>query len=71
MFEEIEENIEEIKEFARKKMQKIDKETMVEGYVGDVEEWHIEADKLLCEVLKMCGFRELAKWFESHEKWYA
>lgn len=37
----------------------------------DVERTHIEADKILCEVLKTLGQSELVKEFENLEKWYA
>lgn len=37
----------------------------------DVEGTHIEADKILCEVLKTLGQGELVEEFEKLEKWYA
>lgn len=37
----------------------------------DVEGTHIEADKILCEVLKTLGQSELVEEFEKLEKWYA
>lgn len=37
----------------------------------DVEGTHIEADKILCEVLKILGQGELVEEFEKLEKWYA
>ena len=37
----------------------------------DVEGTHIEADKILCEVLKTLEQSELVEEFEKLEKWYA
>lgn len=37
----------------------------------DVEGTHIEADKILCKVLKVLGQSELVEEFEKLEKWYA
>lgn len=37
----------------------------------DTEGTHIEADKILCEVLKTLGQGELVEEFEKLEKWYA
>ena len=37
----------------------------------DVEGTHIEADKILCEVLKTLGQSKLVEEFEKLEKWYA
>lgn len=36
-----------------------------------IEDVHLEADKLLCKVLKDEGYDELVEWFESLEKWYS
>ena len=37
----------------------------------DMETIHIDADALLCNVLRDLGYNELVDWFESLEKWYA
>lgn len=52
-----------------KEMEKIDKEN--EKYMYDCETWHIDADDLLCKVLRQYGENKLVEWFENHDKWYA
>ena len=38
---------------------------------GDTEGGHIEADDILCEVLKDLGCQEIVDAFEKLDKWYA
>lgn len=38
---------------------------------GDTEGGHIEADGILCDVLKALGCGEVAEAFEKLDKWYA
>lgn len=38
---------------------------------GDTEQDHIDADKLLCELLSKLGYNEVVEKFESLRKWYA
>lgn len=51
------------KEF-KDKIQQLDDET-------DVKDFHIEADKLMCEALEELGFSEGIEIFKRHERWYA
>lgn len=51
------------KEFAER-LKEIDKE-------ADVEEFHIEADKIMCELLESFGYGEGVKYFKDHELWYS
>lgn len=51
------------KEFAER-LKEIDKE-------GSIEEFHIEADKLMCEILESFGYSEGVKYFKDHERWYS
>ena len=37
----------------------------------DLEEDHIEADDLLCEVLSQLGHGELVRFYNLVDKWYA
>lgn len=49
-------------------------ETIAEGSrsVGcDIEDAHIEADKILCDILDMLGFDDIVEAYNSIEKWYA
>lgn len=39
--------------------------------IGDIEDRHKEADKLICEVLKSHGYDAGVKIFEEMRKWYA
>lgn len=38
---------------------------------GDTEGGHIEADDILCDVLKALGCKEVVDAFEKLDKWYA
>lgn len=38
--------------------------------ISDTEQAHLEADALLCEVLRKLGFHELVTTYESITKWY-
>lgn len=38
---------------------------------ADPEEDHIEADNILCELLRSVGFEKMADAFEKVEKWYS
>ena len=38
---------------------------------GDCEGPHIDADKLLCEVLESLGYEGGVKIFKNMDKWYA
>ena len=38
---------------------------------GDAEDWHDEADRILCEQLRRLGAHELVDLYEEVEKWYA
>ena len=38
---------------------------------GDTEVAHIEADDILCDVLKKLGYEELVDVYEQVGKWYA
>jgi len=45
---------------------------MVENKLGDdTEEFHVEADKLLCEILERLGYGEGVAIFRKHPKWYS
>ncbi len=37
----------------------------------DIEESHVEADKLLCEILIDLGYTESVKVYKAIPKWYA
>lgn len=39
--------------------------------IGDIEDRHREADKLLCEVLDSMGYSAGTKIFKEMRKWYA
>lgn len=39
--------------------------------INDIESQHIEADKILCKVLKEIGFTKIVKEFWEVPKWYA
>lgn len=39
--------------------------------IGDIEDRHREADKLLCEVLESLGYAAGTKVFKEMRKWYA
>lgn len=41
------------------------------GDDGDPERAHVEADKLLCRILRFFGYDEAADVFEKRTKWYA
>lgn len=38
---------------------------------GDPEEGHMEADNLMCELLRQLGYEKGVKIYESLGKWYA
>ena len=38
---------------------------------NDTEEFHINADGLMCEILKKLGFEEFVEIFDNRDKWYA
>ena len=47
-------------------------EKMWEIFVAsDIELAHIEADKLLCKLLRSSGYEKAADYFEQQSKWYA
>lgn len=39
--------------------------------LGDREDWHIEADDILCELLDCLGYHDFVEAFEQVPKWYA
>ena len=39
--------------------------------MGGQEDWHIEADKILCELLDELGYHDFVEAFEKVPKWYA
>ena len=50
-----------------------DKDYLLGGkYVkGDREDWHVEADNILCELLDYLGYHDFVEAFEAVPKWYA
>lgn len=52
------------KEEFKKRMQAI-------ADIRDAEEGHIEADDLMCELLKDLGYGEGVDIFEEMDRWYA
>lgn len=38
---------------------------------GDREDWHREADNILCELLDELGYHDFVEAFEEVPKWYA
>lgn len=38
---------------------------------GDREDWHVEADNILCELLDYLGYHNFVEAFEEVPKWYA
>ena len=60
-------NSEEIK----KEMKRIDKMADHPKWGFDREQWHMDADALLINVLKDLGYDELCKWWEEMFKWFA
>lgn len=40
----------------------------VDGYE---EEFHWEADNVLCELLETLGYKETVEYFKKHPKWYS
>ena len=38
---------------------------------GDRENWHYEADCILCELLDYLGYHDFVEAFEEVPKWYA
>ena len=38
---------------------------------GDREDWHVEADNILCELLDELGYHDFVEAFEEVPKWYA
>jgi len=55
------------------KLKKYYTNKMKEIYAGeyDTEEAHLDADGLMCDLLKELGFNEMVKIFEDTAKWYA
>ena len=41
------------------------------GKYNDTGEFHINADGLMCEILKKLGFDEFVEIFENRDKWYS
>lgn len=41
------------------------------GPYGDREDWHAEADNILCELLDELGYHDFVEAFEEVPKWYA
>lgn len=39
--------------------------------MGDREDWHREADNILCELLNYLGYPDFVEAFEEVPKWYA
>jgi len=39
--------------------------------LGDREDWHVEADNILCELLDYLGYHNFVEAFEEVPKWYA
>ena len=37
----------------------------------DIEDGHIEADQILCDILDMLGFDDIVEAYNSIEKWYS
>ena len=37
----------------------------------DIEDAHIEADQILCDILDMLGYHDIVEAYNSIEKWYA
>lgn len=37
---------------------------------GDAEEWHVEADNILCELLDCLGYHDFVEAFDEVPKWY-
>ena len=38
---------------------------------GNQEEFHWEADNVLCELLESFGYKETVEYFKKHPKWYS
>lgn len=38
---------------------------------GDAENWHYDADCILCELLDCLGYHDFVEAFEEVPKWYA
>lgn len=51
-------------EIAKEKMRSIEKD-------GDTESAHVDADALLCNILRGLGYGDAVDIFESIDKWYA
>jgi hypothetical protein len=48
------------------------KEKILESIaINDMEDSHIEADWVLCDLLIELGFEEIVKIYKSKDKWYA
>lgn len=62
-------NDENIYEFVR--YQEIKRKLVELRFSNDREAAHIEADELLCEMLKMLGFEDIVLEFDQIPKWYA
>jgi hypothetical protein len=38
---------------------------------GDAEVWHIDADRVLCELLEDLGYKKVVDEWHKISKWYA
>lgn len=38
---------------------------------GDREDWHVEADNILCELLDYLGYHNFVEVFNEASKWYS
>lgn len=55
---------ENLKELALEALRSLEK-------LDDIEMAHLEADKVLCTLLKYEGYEEVVKLFNQLKKWYA
>lgn len=58
------------REEATEKMRAIYAVTDDAPYI-DIEDTHRGADRLMCEILRAHGYKELVDIFEDADKWYA
>lgn len=54
-----------------KKLNEIYLKQMKECAKYETEHSHIEADSILCELLKKLGYTELIETYQNLEKWYS
>ena len=53
-------------------LKEIDETTKRPGrQYDDLEQFHSDADDLMCKILRDLGYGEGIDFFENHEKWYA